>query len=184
MKKCSKCGVAKELAEFYADRQKKDGRAYVCKECDKAKQKKRRGEHPDRVRASNASWQHRNEKVFRGHKAKWRAKNKQHLTEYNAQWVETHRGLHNAKGARRRAAELQATPAWTNHIAVGEFYALAALKTKLTGEQWHVDHIVPLQNKKVCGLHTHYNLQVLLGSDNKSKGNHYWPDMPEQGART
>jgi len=36
-KKCTKCGVTKELEEFYICRSNKDGRRYQCKACDKAR---------------------------------------------------------------------------------------------------------------------------------------------------
>jgi 5-methylcytosine-specific restriction endonuclease McrA len=56
---------------------------------------------------------------------------------------------------------------------IEEIYHLANLRTKVTGIEWNVDHIIPLQSKKVCGLHVPWNLQVITASDNSIKGNRF-----------
>jgi hypothetical protein len=81
-----------------------------------------------------------------------------------------------ANSAKRRAMLLNATPSWTNKEAVVGMYKLARLFNK-TGLSLHVDHIVPLNSEKVCGLHCEANLQLLPSSNNISKGNRHWPDM-------
>lgn len=81
--------------------------------------------------------------------------------------------LRNAAGARRHAAKLQRTPPWANQRAISGVYALARRLTRLTGLEHHVDHIVPLQGKLVCGLHVHTNLQILPGPENCRKNNHF-----------
>jgi hypothetical protein len=81
-----------------------------------------------------------------------------------------------AYGAARKAAKLNATPAWAELAAIREFYMS-------TPEGHQVDHIVPLQGKTVCGLHVLANLQYLTVSENASKRHLYWPDMPQRERR-
>ena len=83
-----------------------------------------------------------------------------------------------AKMAKRRAAKLQATPAWANDFILAEAYELSQLRTKVTGVAHHVDHIVPLSGKTVCGLHCEFNVRVIPGKENLRKSNSHWPDMP------
>jgi hypothetical protein len=78
--------------------------------------------------------------------------------------------------AKRKAAKLKRTPAWLSsddHWMVEQAYELAALRTKMFGFSWHVDHILPLQGKTVSGLHTPYNLQVIPGVENVRKSNSF-----------
>lgn len=78
-------------------------------------------------------------------------------------YYENNKGLVLANVAKRRAALLQATPAWANLDVIKQVYNDA--------EGMHVDHIVPLQGELVCGLHVENNLQYLTPEENYSKGN-------------
>lgn len=83
-----------------------------------------------------------------------------------------------AKTAKRRTTLLRAIPKWANLAAIEEIYREASRIEKLTGTEYHVDHIVPLQSRIVCGLHCESNLRVLPATSNISKSNRHWPDMP------
>lgn len=53
-------------------------------------------------------------------------------------------------------------------------------RRNLLGIDWHVDHIVPLKGKNVCGLHIWSNFAVIPKIENLRKGAHHtlhekWP---------
>lgn len=76
--------------------------------------------------------------------------------------------------SKKRAVKLLAFPKWASKSKIEEVYREAC-----QGLNLHVDHIVPLQSKFVCGLHCESNLRVLTAKENMSKHNLYWPDMPD-----
>jgi hypothetical protein len=79
-----------------------------------------------------------------------------------------------ARANKRRAAKLQALPKWLTPEQleqIKELYTCAQMFKLYTGEEYHVDHIVPLQGENVCGLHVPWNLQVIPAKENLSKSN-------------
>ena len=75
---------------------------------------------------------------------------------------------------RQQTKRLMRCPKWLTsdeHWIIEQAYELAALRTKMFGFSWHVDHILPLQGKTVSGLHVPTNLQVIPAVDNVRKGN-------------
>lgn len=75
---------------------------------------------------------------------------------------------------RSRAGLRGATPPWLTEEQrreIADFYWLAQDCSIVSGGKYHVDHIVPIAGENVCGLHVPWNLQVLPGHINRSKGN-------------
>ncbi len=71
----------------------------------------------------------------------------------------------------RKAAKIRAMPKWVNRGELRVIYDEAASRRAETGADWHVDHIVPLRNSTVCGLHVPWNLQIIPASENIRKSN-------------
>jgi 5-methylcytosine-specific restriction endonuclease McrA len=83
-------------------------------------------------------------------------------------------GAANFYTQKRHAAKLCRTPIWLTQnqlLQIKSIYSEAAELTKLLGEWYEVDHIVPLQGKTVSGLHVPWNLQILTAKENGIKGN-------------
>jgi hypothetical protein len=72
-----------------------------------------------------------------------------------------------------QARKRKAVPAWANLERIQALYSLAAMFTSNTGDKWHVDHIIPIKNDLVCGLHVYENLRVVPATINLQKSNKF-----------
>lgn len=189
MKTCSCCRSGKPLSDFYKDARRKDGVSPTCKTCHAVRVKRWAANNPEKRAAISREWGMENKESKNKASAKWRAANRATFLKAQSRWRDENRDharnyqverspARNAQEGRRRASKLQATPSWANHFFIEEAYHLAKLRERLLGGKWHVDHIVPLQGKTVCGLHVENNLQVIPAVQNLRKHNRVWPGMP------
>lgn len=111
---------------------------------------------------------------LRQYKSEYYLKNLDREKAIRRQYDVRNRAAKTAREAKRRAAELQATPRWLTEHHFKQIltkYQLSDSLTQNTGIRHHVDHIVPLQGKIAKGLHVPWNLQVIPWVDNLKKGN-------------
>jgi hypothetical protein len=136
------------------------------------------GKNKERVDKNQAEYRLKNAHLRSAKTRAWCRLNRDKKRKMDSEYRAAHPGMQRARLALRRAIKRHATPSWANSFFISEAYHLAVLRTKALGFPWTVDHIVPLTSKKVCGLHVENNLRVIPGSENSSKGNRHWPDMP------
>lgn len=137
-----------------------------------------RKERIEQIKIQNAEYREATKEQRRIYNAKYRESNKEKVRSYNRSWVLNNMERVNAVTAKRRSQKLKATPMWADEFVISEAYHLAELRKKLCGGRWHVDHIIPLRSRLVCGLHCEFNLAVIPGRENILKGNRTWPGMP------
>jgi len=126
-------------------------------------------------RELDCKWREANRERERERGRKWREENLEKYRELRRLWAAANLGKVNANTAKRRAVKRQAIASWADHNKIKEIYEECARLTKETGIKHQVDHIYPLQNKYMCGLHVETNLQILSATENTIKSNRSWP---------
>ena len=94
--------------------------------------------------------------------------------QYKRDWKERNTVWTRADTKARRRKHREATPPWLTRkqkSEIRQLYQIAITMTQTTGEQYVVDHIVPLRSHEVCGLHVPWNLRVITQEENLKKSN-------------
>ena len=159
---CKKCNTGKSLADFHRCSRNKSGVQSKCKNCASKLAKERYIENTEKVLLINARWRTNHRDRHRKAQKNWEQRNP--LSKY----------FHTAV---RRAKKKNATPAWADMDRIKYTYAHCHWLNKTFGHNMHVDHIVPLNGKNVCGLHVHTNLQIIPAEENMKKSNRVLEDL-------
>jgi hypothetical protein len=151
--------------------QKVYSRTYYLKNREKIL--KYRKENKEKVSKANNIWRSKNKDKIRKYNLKFKLKNKDYFLKYQQkEKVKQYQKEYKLKNphlqkficAKRRAIKKMATPKFANLKKIKEIY-------KNCPKGYEVDHIIPLNNKLVCGLHVEWNLQYLTPKDNQRKSN-------------
>ena len=195
-KRCCCCKKIKDITDFNKNRSSKDGFGFECRECSRKNKREsylrnrkeisrgRKEEYHanlEKYRKEKRDYAARNRESELSRAKEWYKKNKDRKREYDKEYSDNnrekrreaskrHRGNHpkrkRADTALRRAQRIKATPKWVDREELKRVYENCP-------KGYHVDHIIPLRGKKVCGLHVPWNLQYLEPKDNLKKSNHY-----------
>jgi len=103
----------------------------------------------------------------------YRDANKERLSTYRTNYQKSNPAFHSFRSRTRDATKLRQTPFWSDLQKIKNLYEEASRISESTGIKHHVDHIVPLRHKLVCGLHVPANLQIITAEENLKKGNKF-----------
>ena len=148
----------------------------TCVECMKEDWKidnEKRKEKPKSEAAKEAGRRYY-EKNKEAVKARANARPKEEVNQYKKKYKQENPELYKALVSVRKRRHRNATPAWITaeqKLAMREMYLQAQKLTKITGERYVVDHIIPLISPDVCGLHVPWNLRVITQEENLKKSN-------------
>lgn len=161
------------------EEQREYNRKYYLKNREKAKAEARANYYENRaqIRAKQREYREANKEQVRAVNQLWMQANKDRLQAYHSEYREHNKARKYVSNAQRRAQEKRATPAWADPFEMECVYKLR-MAYQAIGLDVHVDHIVPLNGKTVCGLHTPDNLRIISAEENLRKNRYHWPDMP------
>ena len=183
MKKCKQCGEQKDIDSFAKNG--KSGRHPRCKPCMSANARLFRIENIDHVKAIEKASYYKNieakklsiSKYYQANKESIKNREddryqvkKEHIRDISKKYRANNKDKVYAWNGTRRAT-LRNKSSFGDKFIISEIYALAKLRTKVTGFEWHVDHIIPLRHSLVSGLHVENNLQVITKAHNLVKSN-------------
>ena len=148
----------------------------ACIECVKEDWKidnEKRKEKPksEAAKAAGRRYYERNKEMV---KARASGRPKEAVNGYKKNHKSKNPEYYKALTSVRKRRHRSATPPWITaeqKLDMRKLYLQAQELTKLTGERYVVDHVVPLINETVCGLHVPWNLRVITQEENLKKSN-------------
>jgi len=166
--------VEQPLSEFYKQARNKDGHWHTCKSCDRERLRESYQKDRDRILEKTKAYGKANRHITRKASKKYYYKNREAAIQRKLDWCKNNPEKAAATAAEYRARKNKATPAWLSEEHKEQIltvYEHARECEVLTGDKYHVDHIVPLKGENISGLHVPWNLQVLPADLNIAKSN-------------
>ena len=177
MKTCARCKTEKDDADF---RQLKTRLNSWCKICCKEHRKEWYQKNKDSEIAKAKAYHYKTYADKREHKVKkateWIKNNPEKYKVFAKKCYENNKSKKMAYAGMRRALERNAVPSWFDNVksSIDAIYAMRDwMNLTMFGIKYEVDHIVPLKNDNVCGLHVPNNLQIITEFKNRSKSNKF-----------
>jgi 5-methylcytosine-specific restriction endonuclease McrA len=165
--------TGKPCARGHVALRKTKGACVECMKEDWAIDNAKRSQKP-KSEASKAAGRRYYEKNREAVIARAAARPHVEVRAYKDKYKQANPELYKALTSVRKRRHRNATPKWITaeqKLQIRKLYLQAQELTKLTGERYVVDHIVPLISPEVCGLHVPWNLRVVTQEENLKKSN-------------
>ena len=183
-RECVKCTNFLAISNFCKHRGTNLGYNTCCKYClsgDKLRKeiqnarRRYRRLSDERVRLKNKEYRQNNKDKIRATDNIWKSKNKHKVRKYSNNWKRVNRDCV-YDYTRRRQLKIKGSslklPEEVNSL-IKDVYRKCIQLNEESEVKFQVDHIVPITNEHVCGLHVPWNLQILTSSENQSKKNKF-----------
>jgi len=173
MKACNSCGKTKALESFARNGQYHRNK---CKSCTRPQINEWYQNNKESHLKATAKWAKENPDSRKETYRKYRQSNLDVCRERCRDWQKRNPAKTSALTSLYRARKIQATPTWLSEEhkeQILKVYEHARECEVLTGDDYHVDHIVPLKGENISGLHVPWNLQILPADLNIAKSNSY-----------
>jgi hypothetical protein len=181
MKLCVRCKETKDNSEF---RQLKTRLNSWCNACCKEHRKEWYQKNKDSEILKSKAYHYATYAKTREHKIKkaieWVKNNPEKYKINRKKCYENTKSKKMAYAGMRRALKRNAVPSWFDSVrnSVDAIYAMRDwMNLTMFGIKYEVDHIIPLKNDKVCGLHVPENLQIITRFNNRSKQNKFYEEL-------
>ena len=183
-RECVKCANFIAINNFYKHSGTNLGYNTICKSCystDELKKEKRNARRrlrrltDERVRVRAKEYRQNNKDKLKTSDKIWKSKNKHIVYKHSNNWKKANRDSVYDYTKRRqlkiKGSCLKLSKEVNNKIK--DIYRKCIELNNESAIKFQVDHIIPITNDNVCGLHVPWNLQILLSNENQSKKNKF-----------